>query len=128
MIDGYGTEEDFASVDVAGKIALVRRGEIEFTQKLYNGDSAGAIATVVYNNQPGLFYMDLTYYWGSTPCVSITSEASDFIQENSTKQTAENGTVYYTGKLTVTKRVSSIYSDSDCLSMSSFSSWGVPAT
>ena len=42
-------------------------GEIEFTQKLYNGDSAGAIATVVYNNQPGLFYMDLTYYWGSTP-------------------------------------------------------------
>ncbi len=126
MIDGYGTEEDFASVDVAGKIALVRRGEIEFTQKLYNGDSAGAIATVVYNNQPGLFYMDLTYYWGSTPCVSITSEASDFIQENSTKQTAENGTVYYTGKLTVTKRVSSIYSDSDCLSMSSFSSWGVP--
>lgn len=38
---------------VAGKIALVRRGTCEFGVKALNAQNAGAIATVIYNNQGG---------------------------------------------------------------------------
>jgi extracellular elastinolytic metalloproteinase len=38
---------------VAGRIALVRRGSCEFGMKALNAQNAGAIATVIYNNQGG---------------------------------------------------------------------------
>lgn len=36
MVPGVGTVEDFAQVNVQGKIALVQRGEINFTDKAAN--------------------------------------------------------------------------------------------
>ena len=46
---GVGTESDFASVDVAGKIAVVNRGVIEFRAKAANAQAAGAVALIVVN-------------------------------------------------------------------------------
>ncbi len=39
------------AAEVAGKIALIRRGECEFGAKALNAQSAGAIAAIIYNNQ-----------------------------------------------------------------------------
>ena len=58
MVPGVGSEEDFASVDVSGKVAVVSRGEIDFTAKQTNAFYAGAIACIVYDNVEGeLIYM-----------------------------------------------------------------------
>ena len=43
MVPGVGTVEDFAQVNVQGKIALVQRGEINFTDKAANAEAAGAV-------------------------------------------------------------------------------------
>ena len=51
---GIGRPEDFPA-DSAGKIALLRRGTLLFSDKVSNAAAAGAIGAVVYNNEPGLF-------------------------------------------------------------------------
>jgi serine protease len=51
---GIGRPEDFKSVDVKGKVALMARGTIPFTDKVINAMHAGAIAILIYNNEPGL--------------------------------------------------------------------------
>jgi subtilisin family serine protease len=39
--------------NVAGKIALISRGSCAFVDKVANAEAAGALAAIVYNNQPG---------------------------------------------------------------------------
>ena len=51
---GLGKPEDFAKVNVAGKFALISRGEIAFADKVKNALAAKAIGVVVYNNTTGL--------------------------------------------------------------------------
>ncbi|MGZ5492663.1 MAG: S8 family serine peptidase [Thermoanaerobaculia bacterium] len=46
---GLGKPEQFPS-SVAGKIALIKRGELEFNAKTRNAVNAGAIAVIIYNN------------------------------------------------------------------------------
>lgn len=50
---GFGRTEDFASVDVMGKIALISRGPkgagISFQEKNLNAKKAGAIGAITYN-------------------------------------------------------------------------------
>ena len=53
MVPGYGTEEDLAQVDVQGRIAVIRRGELDFATKQTNAHSAGAIGCVIYDNVEG---------------------------------------------------------------------------
>ena len=43
--------------ELAGKIALISRGNCSFTIKINNAEALGAIAVVVYNNQAGLLSM-----------------------------------------------------------------------
>lgn len=50
---GLGTAANFANVDVAGKIALISRGEFAFVDKVQNAKNAGAIGVVMYNNVAG---------------------------------------------------------------------------
>lgn len=49
-VPGIGSPEDFALVDVAGKIAVVERGTIPFREKSANAYAAGAVACIIYNN------------------------------------------------------------------------------
>ena len=51
---GLGKPEDFVGNDVKGKVVLIARGEIPFTDKVINAMHAGAIAIVIHNNEPGL--------------------------------------------------------------------------
>ncbi|HAK95724.1 MAG TPA: hypothetical protein DCM87_12190, partial [Planctomycetes bacterium] len=50
---GLGHPQDFDGIDVAGKIALMRRGEITFASKIANAAAAGAAAGIVFNSVPG---------------------------------------------------------------------------
>ena len=51
---GIGQPDDFKNVDVKGKVALMGRGTIPFTDKVINAMHAGAIAVIIHNNEPGL--------------------------------------------------------------------------
>ena len=51
VIRGVGSESSYEGVDVAGKVALVQRGEITFTEKAQTAANHGAIACLVYNNE-----------------------------------------------------------------------------
>jgi extracellular elastinolytic metalloproteinase len=54
--DGAGTTADACEAlpsSVAGKIVLAERGTCNFIVKVQNAQAAGAIAAILYNNQPG---------------------------------------------------------------------------
>jgi len=69
---GLGFPVDF-TLDVAGKIALIRRGELFLWQKTQNAAAAGALATVIYNSAPGNFLATLTFAT-DIPAVSVSLE------------------------------------------------------
>jgi Zn-dependent M28 family amino/carboxypeptidase len=52
---GLGRPEDFEDAGVAGKIALVGRGDIRFQEKAEAATRAGALAVIIFNNQAGTF-------------------------------------------------------------------------
>ena len=50
-VDGVGRVEDYKGLNARGKIVLVRRGEISFTEKTANAAAAGAVACLIYNSE-----------------------------------------------------------------------------
>ena len=56
---------DALKAEVNGKIALIQRGGITFSEKSYNAAQAGAVACVIYNNQPG--NLGITMVGGTKP-------------------------------------------------------------
>ena len=130
-LDSIGTAEEFAAIKdvLAGKIAICNRGELNFTDKLENAVSNGAIATIVANNQPGTLGMELSAYTRTEPAVTISQADAATLKAASTPVTDDSGKVlYYTGKLTISDAVGSGVSAADHYTMSSFSSWGVPGS
>jgi len=60
-IDGGGTGElcDTAGVgDLTGNVALISRGSCLFDTKINNAESLGAVAVIIYNNEPGNIFME----------------------------------------------------------------------
>lgn len=49
-VPGYGEESDYVGLNLNGKIALVMRGSISFTDKEAAAAAAGAVGMVVYDN------------------------------------------------------------------------------
>lgn len=80
-IPGWGEKDDFASLvkdgvnPVEGKIAIIDRGEINFSVKIGNAQNNGAIAVGIIDNDPSAtdfnFNMDLGGYQPKIPVVSI---------------------------------------------------------
>ena len=132
FIDGYGTEADWAAVgeDLDGAIAVCSRGGgIPFYQKANAAVEAGAIATIVYNNEAGSLNMGLTNYRYSAPCVSVTRADGAMLKAAGTSVTDSQGNIrYYKGKLTVEQGASSQIQPGTYHTMSKFSSWGVPGS
>ncbi|MGT2797314.1 S8 family serine peptidase [Streptococcus intermedius] len=50
---GLGRDEDFKGLDLKGKVALIQRGALTFSDKISNAVKRGAIGAVVYNNVAG---------------------------------------------------------------------------
>lgn len=76
---GLGTVEEFAQLDLTGKIALVQRGTISFLEKCENACNAGAVAVIVYNNTEGEFGMDLTDCKSTIPGISINMADGEYL-------------------------------------------------
>ncbi|MBC7466912.1 MAG: S8 family serine peptidase [Bdellovibrio sp.] len=51
---GLGKTTDFAGLNVAGKFALINRGEITFVEKVKNALAANAVGVILVNNTDGL--------------------------------------------------------------------------
>ena len=84
-VTGVGNANDFAKVDVAGKIALVERGEIAFTEKEQNAYDAGAVAMIVYNNTDveETVYMQLN---GLIPAVFLSKAEGKQLRDAAKKE------------------------------------------
>lgn len=115
-VPGSGSAEDFAQVDVKGKIALVQRGVIAFTEKYDNAQKAGAVGCLIYNNQAGTITMDLSQSKSTIPCASLTMADGAYLL--SALEADVNTTVSVGAEQTL------IASDT-AYQMSDFSSWGV---
>lgn len=50
---GLGTKEELEETDVAGKIALIQRGNLTFAEKVLNAAEKGAAGVILFNNADG---------------------------------------------------------------------------
>ena len=72
-ISGVGKPINYAGLDMSGKIALVRRGDISFEDKVRYAHEAGAVAAIIYNNISGDIFMNV----GNSPRLPVISIAKD---------------------------------------------------
>ena len=70
---GIGRPGDFPTEGMTGRVALLERGELTFSDKVANAAAAGVAAVIVYNNQPGSFRGDLGDE-SAIPAVGISQE------------------------------------------------------
>ncbi|MDQ3809289.1 MAG: hypothetical protein M3336_03265, partial [Chloroflexota bacterium] len=71
---GLGQPEDFAAIDARGKIALLKRGTLRFSDKVSNAAAAGAVGVVVYNDVSGRVQGSLGQ---AQPVPAVTISAED---------------------------------------------------
>ena len=123
MVPGLGEDADFEGLDVEGKIAVIARGELNFSLKLYNAEVRGAVGVIITNNEPGSvasFGMNMEDeegnlndgVSGNVPCVLVSMAAGEALAAQETKT------------LTVYAEPIPV-ADEGGGQMSSFSSWGV---
>lgn len=109
VVPNYGAEEDYAGLDLTGKIALVQRGGgMYYEQKERNAANAGAIGMLVYNNVPGMLYMSITDW--KIPCAFISQAAGEYMKQYQTK--------------TLSVASADALVESPTYGMADFSSWG----
>ena len=58
-VPGYGLKVNYAAIDVKGKIALVKRGNNTFAEKIAFAAEAGAAGVIIYNNVTGVIKMSV---------------------------------------------------------------------
>lgn len=74
---GLGYPGDFP-LEVAGSIALIKRGELYFSEKTANAATAGAVAVIIFNHSPGNFLGTLGSI-ADIPAVSISLEEGELL-------------------------------------------------
>ena len=133
-LDAYGSAAYYEGINVMGKVVFVSRGNgVTFKDIHSIAARQGAIAVVVYNNEPGPgVKMDVTGSGVDIPIVGITQQDGAAIKAASTEQITDDGwdTPYYTGKMTVFKDAAdkAFPLNSEYDTMSDFSAWGTPGT
>lgn len=75
---GMGTKRDLEKAN--GKIALIKRGGLTFTEKAKNAQEAGAVAVLIYNNTAGSFVGNLQAPV-AIPVGSLTKGDGEFLKE-----------------------------------------------
>ena len=79
---GLGTKADLK--DVMGKIVLLKRGNLTFTEKAKNAREAGAKAVIIYNNLSGSFMGNLEAAM-EIPVASITKKEGELLKSNANR-------------------------------------------
>ena len=103
-IPGVGRTADYTGIDVKGKIALIRRGETTFEEKVNVAEAQGAAGVIIYNNVSGDIKMNVGD--SELPVCSISQDDGEVLAE------------VPSGKIKVS------VSQSSGPFMSDFSSWG----
>lgn len=112
MIEGLGAKSDYDGLDLTGCVAVVKRGELTFTEKVTNAAQAGAVACLIYNNEPGNIRPAVT--GAVIPSAIVTQKSGEILAKN-----AADGR----GKLTIqTDQV--MVSTDEPLAVISASTWG----
>ena len=101
---GRALPEDIPSDGLAGRIALIERGEISFDEKATAVFSAGARGAIFYNNEPGLFVGTLGEE--TIPAVAISQEDGGTL-----KALVEDGPVAVTISLVYTEESRNVIAD-----------------
>ena len=115
-VPGYGAREDYAGIDVSGKIALIQRGgEISFQDKITAAWAFGAAGALVYDNADSatLITMQLNNFY--IPSAFISKADGEYVLAQ-----LDNGSA----KLRVSSDYMEFVEYEDAGQMSSFSSWG----
>ena len=109
---GLGKEDDFKDLDLTGKLALIQRGEIPFSEKIANAFHHGAAGALVYNNVEGSnLGMAIDGDAKKIPSVFISKRYGEALKAGSYKVVFNN---------TMANRPSP-----EADQLSDFSSWGV---
>ena len=106
VIPGVGLSVNYTGIDVQGKIAVVRRGNTSFEDKVRVAYSKGAIGVIVYNNVSGTISMSVGTKELIPSCFVTREYAQAMVAKGS--GTIHLSTSYLAGPF-----------------MSDFSSWGV---
>lgn len=112
VVPNAGETTDYDGLNVKGKIALVSRGSVEYNTKKEAAKAAGAAGILVYNNEPGMLYMQMDNY----------DLPSAFISQADGKALA--AVAEGNRKLTVSDSYGKVDNPTSG-EMSDFSSWGV---
>ena len=131
VLTGYGSLEDYAALGDAleGRIAVCSRGQLTFTEKATNAVNAGAVGTIIFNNESGTINLALDGYRVKAPCVSISQAEGEHMKSSAKPVTDQAGNVlYYLGELTITDEIDYALRGDEYQTMSYFSSWGVPGS
>ncbi|HEM4351647.1 TPA: S8 family serine peptidase [Streptococcus suis] len=112
---GIGQASDFDGLDLTGKLALIKRGTITFSEKIANATAAGAVGVVIFNSRPGEanVSMQLDDTAIAIPSVFIPLEFGEALATNSYKIAFNNET--------------DIRPNPEAGLLSDFSSWGLSA-
>ncbi|CAG9620133.1 S8 family serine peptidase [Sutcliffiella rhizosphaerae] len=78
---GLGEDDDWKDKKVKGKIVLMERGKIPFSEKAQNAKERGAAGVVIFNNLEGNFTGTLEIEM-DMPVVSISREDGLFLQKH----------------------------------------------
>lgn len=108
VVPGVGVDASYSSINVKGKIALVKRGDNTFEEKVKLAKRYGAVAIIIYNNIEGEIGMSISSK-DHIPTCSVTKEVGTKLVNAATN-----------GKGTIT--INESYEAGPF--MSDFSSWG----
>jgi lactocepin len=142
LVDGPGVDDNehvgqegdqflaLGSEVLTGKIAMCYRGTSSFFAKANAAVAQGAAGVIIINNTTGVINMNLTGYNYTAPAVSITKADGDAIKAEAEPILDDEGNVlYYTGKMSISTEMELNMGElSDTVTVSSFSSYGVPGT
>lgn len=107
VVPGVGNDSNYSTVDVTGKIAVVKRGSTTFEEKIKTAMRRGAIGVIIYNNVSGTINMSVGKV--EIPACSISMDYGLYLESRGSG-TLRLSTSYLAGPF-----------------MSNFSSWGPKA-
>ena len=114
-----GKPEDFEGKDVAGKVALIQRGDIGFGVKIHNAQQRGAVAVIIFNSTAGGDALMGMAYGDEGALINIPAVFMGITNGNKMKNFEGDQVVAFLGEDINAP-------NANVGKMSSFTSWGTP--
>lgn len=77
-----GCNPGFTAGSMTGRVALIRRGSCNFSEKINNAQAAGAVGVIIYNNNPGQPPIVMGQTAGLLPSVMVSNADGLAIQSH----------------------------------------------